>query len=297
MALLPRSQPPARSPSGATTDPPYGPMGQSGMGNPFFYHQFADDFDNLLGPTGAYTVTAAGGSVVHTPGDGGLALFTTGAVAGNFAEIQLPAASFTLPLSGATPPASANSSKKLFYITRITLSDVNLSTFIAGLCTTTAAPFGGAGGTQNVPDGLFFYKAPGGTVLQLLNVASAGFDPAGTGFTNTFNIPTSAYNLVNATSIDLAWFIDGNQNLFAFVSSQLVGWIPQSGSGAVNAAGVSTLPSVGPVLANYNFQAQGPQTPIRYSTANLNMTLGVCNGATAAAKTLTADFHCGQKER
>jgi hypothetical protein len=299
MALLPRSQPPTRVPNGSTTDPPTGPFGLSGFGNPAFYHQFFDDFDNLLGPSGAYTITAAGGSVAHTAGDGGLALFTTGAVAGNFAEAQLPAASFTLPLSGSNPPATANSSKKLFYVARLQLSDVNLSTFIAGLCITTAAPFGGAGGTQNVADGLFFYKAPGGTVLQLLNVASNANSPSGVGFTNTFTIPANAYTLTNATNIDLGFAIDGNQNLFIFVGSILVGWIPQSGTGAVDAAGVPILPSRGPVMANYNFQAQGPQaqTPIMYSLANLNVTLAVCNGATAAAKTLTADFHCMQKER
>ena len=299
MAILPRSQPPTRVPNGSTTDPPYGPLALSGMGNPFFYHQFSDDFDNLLGPSGAYTITASGGSVVHSAGDGGLALFTTGAVAGNFAEAQLPAASFTLPLTGTNPPATANSSKKLFYLTRLQLSDVTLSTFIAGLCSTTAAPFGGAGGTQNVADGLFFYKAPGGTVLQLLNVASNANSPTGTGFTNTFTIPTAAYSLVNATNIDLGWAIDGNQNLFIFVGSQLIGWIPQSGTGAVSSAGVPTLPSLGPVMANYNFQAQGGQaaTPIMYSLANLNVTLGVCNGVTAVAKTMTVDCHCCQKER
>jgi len=299
MALLPRSQPPTRVPNGSTTDPPYGPLALSGMGNPFFYHQFSDDFDNLLGPSGAYTITASGGSVVHSAGDGGLALFTTGAVAGNFAEAQLPAASFTLPLTGINPPVTANSSKKLFYLTRLQLSDVTLSTFIAGLCSTTAAPFGGAGGTQNVADGLFFYKAPGGTVLQLLNVASNANSPTGTGFTNTFTIPTAAYSLVNATNIDLGWAIDGNQNLFIFVGSQLIGWMPQSGTGAASSAGVPTLPVLGPVMANYNFQAQGGQaaTPIMYSLANLNVTLGVCNGVTAVAKTMTVDCHCCQKER
>jgi hypothetical protein len=299
MALQPRSQPPTRDPNGSTTDPPTGPLALSGFGNPFFYHQFSDDFDNLLGPAGAYTITAVGGSVVHTPGDGGLGLFSTGATAGEFAEAQLPAADFTLPLTGNNPPVTANSSKKLFYLARLQLSDVNLSTFIAGLCTTTAAPFGGAGGTQNVADGLFFYKAPGGTVLQLLNVLSAGNSPSGAAITYTYTIPVAAYSLVNATNIDLAWAIDGNQNLFIFVGSQLVGWIPQSGTGAVNAAGVPILPSTGPVMANYNYQSQGAQaqTPQMYSVANLNPTLGVCNGATAAAKTMTVDFHCVQKER
>jgi hypothetical protein len=297
MALQPRNQPPDRIPNGATTDPPYGPLADSGMSNPFFYHQFADDFDNLLGPSGAYTITAAGGSVAHTAGDGGLGLFSTGATAGEFAWAQLPAASFTLPLTGNNPPVTANSSKRMFYLARLQLSDVTLSDFIAGLCVTGTTPFNGGSGTQGITDGIFFYKAPGGTVLQLLNIASAGNSPSGSAFTNTFNIPTTAYSLVNATNIDLAFEIDANQNLKIWVGAQLVGWIPQSGFGSVNSAGVPILPVVGPCLVNYNFQAQGNQTPIMYTQANLNVSLGVCNGSTAAAKTMTVDFHTVQKER
>lgn len=294
MALSPASQVPARNPMGSTTDPPYGPLAMSGYGNPAFYHQFFDDFDNQLGAAGIYTVTGTG-TAAHAAGDGGTALFSTSGVASNHATIQLPAASFTLPTTGATPPGSSTSQKKLFYLARIQLSDVTLSAFIAGLCTT-GAPF--TTGVQSVVDGLFFYKAPGSAVnLSVINVASAGNDPAGVGYTNTFVIPTTAYVLTNATYFDLAFYIDKNQNLFLYVGSQLVGWIPQSGTGAANAAGVPTLPVLGPAFANYNFQAQGVQTPVRFTTANLNLTLGVSNGVTGAIKTMTGDFHCVQKER
>ena len=117
MALQPRSQRPTSLPGGGTTDPPYGPLRDSGMSNPFFYHQFYDDFDNQLaaGATSLYTITSSGsGSVAHAAGDGGLGLFTTGAIANNFEQIQLPAASITLPLTGSNPPVTANSSKKVF---------------------------------------------------------------------------------------------------------------------------------------------------------------------------------------
>ncbi|MEI5604303.1 hypothetical protein, partial [Streptomyces brasiliscabiei] len=80
---------------------------------------------------------------------------------------------------------------------------------------------------------------------------------------------------------------------------QLVGFIPQSGTGSVNAAGVPQLPVLGPVLANYNYQAQGGNAanPIMYTVSLLSPTLAVSNGATAAAKTMTVDFHLVQKER
>src|SRR6266849_5056064 len=110
MALtqFPASQPPQRLTSGFSTDPPYGPLADSGFGNPFFYHQFQDDFDNALGSAanGLYTASG-GGTVAHVAGDGGLALLTTLAAANSFESIQLPAGSFTLPGTGATPPASS----------------------------------------------------------------------------------------------------------------------------------------------------------------------------------------------
>lgn len=297
MATTPMNQPPSRNTSGYSSDPPWGPLANSGFGNPFFYHQFADDFDNQLGVAGIYTATNTGaGTIAHTAGDGGTALFTTAATANALDAIQLPTASFTLPGTGSAPPGTSTSMKKLFYLCRLQLSDVTLATFIAGLCNTTTTLF--TTGVQSVTDGLFFYKAPGAANnLVVLNIASAGNDPAGAGFTNTFTIPTTAYALANATYIDLAFYIDRIQNIFIFVGSQLVGWIPQSGTGAVNAAGVPTLPVLGPVFANYNFNAQGVQTPVRFSTANLNVSLAVSNGITAAVKTMTADFHMVQKER
>lgn len=303
MAISPASQPPQRLTAGFASDPPYGPLADSGFGNPFFYHQFADDFDNQLGSAGLYTVTSAGtGAVNHTPGDGGLALFSTGATAGNFESIQLPAASFTLPLTGSNPPSTQNSSKKLFYLARIQLANITTSSFIAGLCNTSSTPF--TGGAQSVTDGLFFYKAAGGTVLQVLNIGSAGNSPSGSGYTNTFNIPTASYSqfFANATFFDIGYYIDRQQNLRIFIGQQLVGWIPQSGTGAVNAAGVPILPVNGAALVNYQV-VQGANaftsfaTPILYTQANLNITMAVSNGATASSTTMTSDFHAVQKER
>jgi hypothetical protein len=306
MALtqFPASQSPQRLTAGSTSDPPYGPLAESGMGNPFFYHQFADDFDNALGVAGLYTTTSSGGgTVVHSSGDGGLALFSTGAAAGNFESIQLPAGSFILPPTGSNPPTTSASAKKLFYLTRLQLNtSVTTEAFIAGLCIITATPF--AAGAQNVTDGLYFYKAAGGTVLNLINIASAGNSPSGAGFTNTFVIPAAAYTLTAGVSIDLGFYIDKYQNIRAFVGGQLVGWIPASGTGAVNAAGVPILPSLGPVFANYNYLAQGVTptgasavNPVLFTTVALSPTLAVTNGATAAIATMTGDFHMVQKER
>lgn len=286
---------PQSLPAGYTQDPPWGPLWQSGAGNPFFYNAYEDDFNTL--DLAGYTVTNVNaGTVANAPGDGGTLLFTTGAAANNFESIQA-AAAFVLPSTGNNPPATSASMKKLFYLARVQLADATLATFIAGLCITTATPY--TTGVRSVVDGLFFYKAPGAANnLSLINIASNAGSPTGAGFTNTFVIPTTAYTLANASYIDLAFFIDRNQNLYAYVGFPLVGWIPQSGSGAVDPiTGLSLNPPSGPVLANYNYQSQGVQTPIMFTTVNLAPTLAVSNGVTAVAKTMTADFHCVQKER
>jgi hypothetical protein len=270
------SQVPQRLPAGTTSDPPYGPWADNGNGNPFFYHQFADDFDNALGATGLYTITTTG-SVVHTPGDGGLALFSTTAVSASFAEIQLPAASVTLP-------QGALAGKKLFWIARLQLSDVTNSALIAGLIDTTVTPF------SAITDGIWFSKASGGTVLNL-NVASAST-------VKTFAVATNTYSLVNSTNIDLAFYVDRYGDVQYSVGGQLVGWLPQSGTGASTPA--NSYPSL-PVLCPTGrlFSGNRPGTVASgytLSTANLNITLAVQAGA-AAIKTMTADFHGFAKER
>lgn len=255
---LPRSPTPTRGPEGFTTDWPWGPMADSGFGNPAYYHQYFDDFDNALGVAGLYTL-AGTGTVAHTAGDGGLALFSTTGVSSAFESMQLPAADFTLP-------QGAVAGKKMFYLTRLQLSDVTNSAFIAGVCDITATPF------TSITDGVWFSKASGGTVLNINSAIG--------GVTTTTAIPTSAYTLVNAANIDLAWYIDWYGNLNAFVNSNMVGYVPESGTG-------SSTPSRGRCL-----QVSG----LSLSTANLSPTLSLQTGA-AAIKTMTVDFQLTQKER
>lgn len=279
MAGVIPSQVPQRLPAGSTTDPPYGPWADNGLGNPFFYHQFEDDFDNALqagSATNGLYVYSGTGSVVHTPGDGGLALFSTTAVNAAFESMQLPAASFTAP-------QGVLAGKKMFYIVRLQLSDVVASAIIAGMVNTSATPFAG------LTDGIWFSKASGGTQLAI-NIAAASS-------IKSFNIATNSYSLVNATSIDLAWYIDKYGNIQYSVGSQLVGWIPQSGTSAVSASGVPLLPVLCPTGKLYSGnQPTTVGSGYTLPSVNLNVTLAVQAGA-AAIKTMTADFHGVAKER
>jgi hypothetical protein len=257
---LPASPPPSRLPGGSTTDYPFGPLADSGFGNPFFYHQFQDDFDALLGATGIWTVSKTTTcTAVHTAGDGGLALLSTAAANNDAVSIQLPAADFTLP-------QGAQAGKKGFFLVRLQLSDVSACSIVVGLANTTATPM------TAVADGLYFQKSAASTVLNL--ISTVGSAPT------TTALPAASYSLVNATNIDLAWYVDRSGNVNVFTSTNMVGYVPQSGTGA-------TLPVRGRVQQI---------TGLTLTTANLNPTIAIAAGA-AAIKTLTADFIVVQKER
>jgi hypothetical protein len=256
------SQPPVRNPSGNATDQPFGPFADCGNGNPAFYHQFFDDFDVNLGATGLWTITAAGGSVAHTAGDGGLALFTTGATAGQFAEIQLPFADFV-----------ATATQKHFFETRLQVATLTTNAWIAGLTNTNQTPF-----TGGITDGIYFSKAAGVTTINLIVVKASVVSA-------TVPIPVGAIaNYAINTNFDLAWYLDRHGDIRIFANNQLVGWIPQSGTGSVS----PPTAGLGPCA-----RATAPTLP----TVVLNPTLAITNGATAVATTMTVDFICSSKER
>lgn len=187
---------PSRFLSGITPAAFYQPLGNIGIPDPFFYCYFDDDFQPYNAAN--YTVTASGGSIAATAasGSGGRILLTTGAVAGNFAELQLPAAGFQI-VAG----------KKLAYLCRLQVANVTTSAFIAGLCNTTATPF------TAVSDGIFFNKAAASTnIVVTVNSGST-----------TIGSTTIAGALTNNTDVDLGFYLDRLGNLKVFVGSSLEG--------------------------------------------------------------------------
>lgn len=258
---------PARFTGGVTQEPRWSPLADYGLPNHLWYHEDLDDFANNVALTSAYTVTvSAGCTVANTAGDGGLITYTIdGDAAGDFASIQRIVASF-----------SFTAGKKAFYTCRLQSSDVTNGVIIAGLIQTTATPL-------VVTDGLYFFKATGATTLVLRHAVGGVF--------TDIAIPAAANVLANNTNIDLGWYVDRQQNIYAFVGSQLIGYMQQSGTGPVNSSGVSILPVAGPVAA-----LQQAVTPLTLTAVNLNPTL--CFGAgTASAKTMIADYWLSAKER
>lgn len=196
---MPQTSPaPTRYPNGVSTDHPWGPLACLGAPHPFLYHHWHDDFDQLASE---YTATKSGaGTIASAAGDGGLILFTTGALAADICSVQMPAAGFAR--------AAIQAGKKMFFMARLKLGEVTNTAFIAGLIQKTATPF-------TVTDGIYFYKATGAANNLVLRhtVGSANEDLV---------IPTSAYTLAADTFIDLGWYMDRNGEIFAFVSQDFL---------------------------------------------------------------------------
>lgn len=253
---------PVRFTSGLTQDAPWQPLALSGFPNPFFYHVSASDFDTYGASEWTPTATGNGGAALAA-GDGGiLALSTNNStpLATDIASIQRPVAAFTF-----VPATSSVAGKKSFFLTRLQVSDATNAAFVCGLMNTTTTPFAAT-------DGLYFSKASG-AANNLVLISMVGSTPT------TLTIPTAAYTLSNNTNIDLAWSFDGKGNVYAYVNGNMVGYIPQSGTGSTtpNRGGVA---SFSPTL----------------TTATLNPTLAIQSGTTSS-KSMSVDFVLAARER
>lgn len=213
------SQTPVRFFTGVCTDQPFQPLAFYGNRNPFFYHEWEDDFDTL---NAAYVITKTTGTAAVVAGDGGILQLVTAATLNDLTSVQLPAASF-----------SFTAGKKSFFLCRLQVDDATNAKFNVGLMNMTATPFAPT-------DGVFFKKASGATTLVLASLsASAETDIA---------LPAAVYP-ANNTNIDLGFYVDRNQNVIAFAGSGLVGYVQQN----VAALGPTARGAPALTAANLNF--------------------------------------------
>lgn len=203
------NQPPVRAPSGVSSDLPWQPLADCGIGvNPFLYHLHEDDFDYSLF-NGVYQKTATGnGGIAIQAGDGGQGAFSTNnstPLVTDIASIQLPFASFSLTLG-----------KKLFYLARIQLADLTNPALLLGLIQTTTTPF-------TVVDGIWISKASGSLQYNLNHsIASV---------VTTVALPLASFTPLVNTFFDIGFYLNRFGEIVAFAGSQLVGYIPQNGPG------------------------------------------------------------------
>jgi hypothetical protein len=154
--------------------------------------------------------------------------------------------------------------KKLVYLARIQLATATTNSFIAGLIETNVTPF------SSVADGVYFFKAVGSTTIQLLVRSGSA----------TIGSIANVGTITAATDIDLGFYIDRLGNIKVFTGSNLEG---------VKRQNTATL---GP---DYGLLASSLTAAM--PTAQLNPTIAVTNGATAAATTMAVDFQYAAQER
>lgn len=256
---------PVRYPSGISNAAPWQFFSGMGAPNPFFYHQFADDFDTI--PSTAVGWTANGtGTVTAGVADGGTAILTTTAVAAEFETLQRTIVSFQ-PIAG----------KKSYFVARVSLSDVLNSAFLAGLMPFTATPF------TNPANGIWISKASGSTQLAL-NVANSSV------VTST-NIPTAAITLANNVSFDVGIHVTGGlgntlqgATIQAAVAPTLVSYVPQSGTGTPNSTNrAPNIASTAPLITTLQATVLAPVVAVQAGTTTI--------------KTMAVDFVGAFRER
>jgi hypothetical protein len=255
---------PVRFPGGISNAAPWQMFAGMGVENPFFYHQFYDDFDTVpsvsTGWTANGTGTAAEGAL-----DGGVVILTTTAVAAEFETLQRTAVTFQ-PVAG----------KKLYYVARVTLSDVLNSAFLAGLMPFTATPF------TNPANGIWISKASGSTTFNL-NVANNSV-------VTTTAFPTGALTPTNAVSFDVGFEVTGGSaggtapTVRGSLGPNLVAYVPQSGNGSANSTNrAPNIVSTAPLLTTLQATVLAPLVAVQAGTTTI--------------KTLTADFVGAFRER
>ena len=297
---MPNRAPPVRNPNGETTDAPFGVFAESGYGNPSFYHQFFDDFDNSLGPTGLWSGVFSGtgaATPTHIAGDGGLVQLAPGSTGAGYSYMQLPQADFLYTLS-----------YKLFFGARFTLTDsggVASPTVQIGLAQHQAA------GTPAITDGIYFQKNTATSYMDLIvNKTSTPVSVTRANGFLAWNATTGQFSttLVSGTSYDCGFYIDFHGNIHGFFGTQLFGFLPQSGSGAYNTAANSGNLTVSPprgaqyVGTTALYAAEDPSynnplyAQVLYPTANLSPMISIVAGDTNSPL-LVSDFFIVQKER
>lgn len=279
------SQTPVRYPSGVSTDFPWGPLANYGQPNPFMYQTMYDDFMETLASDGNFTtvLSGTGAAAALTAGDGGQLLLTSSTAGAGSAGVIGGRNNFFLPPSSFTGTgltATLFPGKKVFFGTRINVATVAGSTIYAGLmpaATTTALP----------TDGLFFALTNATTItLNAYNASTLQWSIA----LPAASLAGGAY--ANASWLDLAFYMDRQQNVWAFAGFPIFGWVPPSAWSGVNNVNAAP-PSLGAVAAFqgvYNGAIITPWTP----TAN-GLTYGLI--LTGTTQTLQSDFIYASKER
>lgn len=184
---------PTRFPSGVTNVTKASDLGMFTAPDPTKNHVYFNDFDTYV--AGDWTVTAAGtaSAAAIADVDGGAITLTTDAGATDSVYLDKLGESFLF-----------EAGKKLWFKTRLKVSNATSSTFAIGLQITDTSPL-------DVTDGVFFAKAGGSTSVTLEVEKN-----------NTATSSTVA-TMANDTFITLGFYYDGVSGISYFADGVQIG--------------------------------------------------------------------------
>jgi hypothetical protein len=189
-----------RLPNGVSTNTPDQNLANWGLPDPTRYHTWFDDFDDYLAANWVRTATGTGTTVVNTGADGGL-LLTTNSAADNDAVFYQWSENAA---AGTAETFKFIAGKKLWFKSRLKVSDVTESDFVMGLQITDTTPLA-------VSDGVFFRKDDGDTNLNFVVTK---------GSTATTTVITG--QLANDTFITLGFYYNGVDKISIFINDAAV---------------------------------------------------------------------------
>lgn len=200
---------PARyAPGGITNAESTETLGMYGAPDPTKYHVWFDDFDNYLAAEWVRTNVGAGTTVIGTGADNGTLVSTNAAADDDSLFYQM---SENSP-AGTVETFKFIAGKRLWFKTRMKISDVTQSDFVFGLQITDTTPLA-------VTDGVYFRKDDGDSDLDFVVIKDSVATTA-----------TFTGKLANDTFVTLGFYYDGGTmgstgagKIFIFVNDVLVG--------------------------------------------------------------------------
>ena len=178
-----------RFPNGVSTAAINSVLFNSPNPDPTKVYTYFDDFNQYV--AGDWTVTRVGTTPTEALTDGsfGELLLTVSAADNDSDQLQKKGESF-LPVNG----------KKMWFKTRLKISDATQSDFLIGLAVTDTTLLGATDG-DGVTDGIFFAKEDGDTNLDFHVQKDA----------TTGQLSTAAFSTIGTDYVTLGWEFDGKR--------------------------------------------------------------------------------------
>ena len=191
---------PTRFNNGISTNRKHQPLGEFGLPDPTKWHVFWDDFDNFEADQWVITRVGTTPTEATESADGGILLLTMAATDDSASSLQWSGDD----ASAVVETFKFISGKRLFFKTRLKVSDATQSDFAVGLQITDTTPLA-------VSDGVYFRKDDGDALLDFVVIKNS-----------TATTQTGVHTVVDDTYLTMAFAYDGKSEIKVYVNDAQV---------------------------------------------------------------------------